>query len=126
MLIDDDLSHKLSYFEFRIIFNNGENRFDIDIDDLSMAYKRGYIEKVLVDTDSVSCYEAGSDIHIHSSTMYNNYYSNSFTATITDVDEQPEGTYCAEHNYNIHPSERLLFRETEVELFHQSLIFIIH
>ena len=63
------------------------------MDDLSMVYKRGYMEKVLVDTDDASCYEVGSDIHIHSSTMYNHYYLNSYTATITDVDEKPEGTY---------------------------------
>jgi len=98
VMIDHELSVEgLQHYEFRIVFNNQDHRYDIDIDDLSMSYKRGYMEKVLVDTDDVACYERGSDIHIHSSTNYNfgsggNSFD-SYTATITDVDTKPEGTY---------------------------------
>ena len=92
--IDDRLGvGGLTDFEFRIKMNNRQNTEDVDIDDISMVFKRGYVEKVLVDTDDARCWGVGSDVHFASSVFYNDHHTNSHTSTISKVEVESDGTY---------------------------------
>ena len=68
--------------------------YTMEYDDLSIRYVRGYVDKVLVDSVDTSCWGAGSDLHITSSTFYNDgtpLIPNGYKGKITQVIEGGNG-----------------------------------
>ena len=69
--VDTDLSRALSA-SWRLYLNNTRDGiYTVDYDDLSIRFLRGYVDKIVVDRVDTSCWGAGSDIHVTSSSFYN-------------------------------------------------------
>jgi len=69
--IDTDLSRALSANWRLYLTNTRDGIYTVDYDDLSIKFLRGYVDKVAVDSVDSSCWGAGSDVHLTSSTFYN-------------------------------------------------------
>jgi len=69
--VDTDLSQALSASWRLHLTNTRDGIYSIDYDDLSIRFLRGYVDKIVVDSVDTSCWGAGSDVHVTSSTFYN-------------------------------------------------------
>ena len=85
-IIDEDIANAKDMI-WRIIIEGGETRMDYD--DVSIKFKSGAIEGILVDSSVTSCWGPGSEIHITSSTFDP---SESSVKTIDEVVVNNDGT----------------------------------
>jgi len=70
-IVDTDLSRALSASWRLYLTNTRDGIYTVDYDDLSIRFARGYVDQVVVDNNDASCWGAGSDMHVTSSTFYN-------------------------------------------------------
>jgi len=69
--IDTDLSRAMSAQWRLYLTNTRDGIYTVDYDNLSIRFLRGYVDKIVVDSADASCWGAGSDVHVTSSTFYN-------------------------------------------------------
>jgi len=71
--------------------------FVIDYDDLSITYSKGYISELVVNDMDGSCWGAGSDVHVATSTFYSfggKYPTgNGYSGTLVGVSAESDGTH---------------------------------
>jgi len=70
-MVDTDLSRALSASWRLYLTNTRDGIYTVDYDDLSIRFARGYVDKLIVDSNDASCWGVGSDLHVTSSTFFN-------------------------------------------------------
>ena len=66
--------------------------YNLDFDDISIRYLEGYVDEIVVDSNDVSCWGNGSDVHITSATYYNNHRDNGSFSQIHNHTDNGDGT----------------------------------
>ena len=92
-LINEDLSTTSeAYVRMRLFNNRDGGKYDLDYDDISMSYSKGYVDELVVESNDVSCWGIDADVHITSSTYYNYYVENGYSSRIKQVIDYSDGT----------------------------------
>lgn len=81
-----------AYVRMRFFNNRDGGKYDLDYDDISMSYSKGYVDELAVESNDVSCWGIDADVHITSSTYYNYYIENGYTSRIKQVIDNSDGT----------------------------------
>lgn len=63
--LSSDIRLRMSFFNSR----DGA-RYDVDLDDISIQYVKGYVDEFVVDSDDVSCWGSDADIHVTTSSFF--------------------------------------------------------
>jgi hypothetical protein len=93
-IVDTDLSKAVSSY-WRLYMSNTRDGhlFTVDYDDLSIRFVKGYVDKLVVNGPDVSCWGVGSDLHITSSTFYNDEIRpNGYRGNIIQVTDAGNGS----------------------------------
>lgn len=96
--IDEELSQLLqdSSANLRMSFRNTRDgsRYDVDYDDISISYHKGYVDELIVDNSDVSCWGNDADIHVTSAVYYSSSSekSNGFVTKIESVTDNGDGS----------------------------------
>jgi hypothetical protein len=94
-IVDTDLSRALSAQWRLYLTNTIDGIYTVDYDDLSIRLSKGYVDKIIVDSNDASCWGAGSDLHVTSSTFYNGdgtpIIPNGFKGKIVQVTDDGNG-----------------------------------
>ena len=69
-------------------------KYEIDYDDISIRYNKGYVDELVTDSSHVSCWGDNADVHITSATYYSDIsdIDNGFVTTIKSVVDNGDGT----------------------------------
>jgi len=95
-IVDTELSQAVSAVWRLSLSNRRDGIYTVDYDDLSIRFVRGYVDKLAVDSVDASCWGAGSDVHVTSSTFYNGdgtpIRPNGYRGKIIQVTDSGNGT----------------------------------
>ncbi len=94
-MIDEDLSETNEAYLLMGLNNNRDGeKYNLDFDDISIRYNRGYVDELVVDSNDVSCWGDGSDVHVTSATYYSwaQEKGNGFESQIGSVVDNGDGT----------------------------------
>ena len=78
--------------------HNGRDgaRYEIDYDDISVRYNKGYVDELVTSSSDVSCWGDNADVHVTSATYYSDIFSsdkgNGFVTKIKSVVDNGDGT----------------------------------
>ena len=77
-----------------IAFYNNEDKDTVDIDNISIRYHKGYVNTLIVSNNTASCWGPGSDVHIGTSTYFNEnkLKPNGYTGVIDSIEDNFDGT----------------------------------
>ena len=94
-MIDEELAEASeSQLKMKFVNKRDGHRYDLDFDDISIVYQKGYVSELVVDYQDTSCWGHGSDVHVTTSTYYN--YDNrkppGFQAQINNLVDHGDGT----------------------------------
>ena len=93
--IDEDFSETSKAYLMMGFQNQRDgSKYDLDFDDISIRYHKGYVRDLVVDTQDISCWGIDSDVHVTSATYYSwhNEIDNGFVSQIKDVTDNGDGT----------------------------------
>ena len=91
-MIDEDIS-KGSEARLRSAhFSNEAKDFNLDYDDISISYLKGYVDEIVVDSADVSCWGNDADGHLTSATFYNDQRDNGSFSQIHSHTDNGDGT----------------------------------
>ena len=84
--IDEDFSETSKAY-LMLAFHNyrdGGQKYDLDVDDISLRYHQGYTNNLVVSTQDISCWGIGSDVHVTSVSYcsWSNKKANGFVSKI--------------------------------------------
>ncbi len=94
-IVNEESSNlKLAYVEMHMRNTRDGENYDIDYDDFTLSFHKGYLKDIIVDSNDVSCWGAFSDVHVTSSTYFNwrKQKDNGFEAKIESVSDLGDGT----------------------------------
>ncbi len=80
---------------WRFHFHNARDiTVTVDYDNMSIAYKQGIVDQLVVEKDDTQCWGVGSDIHIPTSVYRSSHWwvPNSHTTEIGDITDNEDGT----------------------------------
>jgi len=93
--IDQELAEATD-LQFRMTINGDRDKnFDIDFDDMSIQFSRGYINKLVVSIYDAMCWGEDAEIHVGTSSYYSwnrGEVPNGFTSGIFNVKDNNDGT----------------------------------
>jgi len=92
--VDKVLAEATDLFLRMRINGDRDKTVDIDYDDVSIQFSRGYINKFVVSKDDAVCWGEDSEIHVGTSLYYswNSEVPNGFTSGISNVQYNNDGT----------------------------------
>ncbi len=94
-MIDEDLSETTEAWLHMGLDNYRDgDKYNLDFDDISIRYSRGYVDELVVDSDDISCWGNGSDVHVTSASYYSwaQEKRNGFESQIGSVVDNGDGT----------------------------------
>ena len=83
-----------SELTWRFVFHKKEDIDDVDFDDISISYHKGYVDSLVVSSNAASCWGSGSELHIGTSTYFNTYTlkANGYNSVIDSTKDNSDGT----------------------------------
>ena len=94
-IVDEEISETLeAVLTMRIGNSRDGSKYDLDFDDISIRYNKGYVSEFVVDNGDVSCWGNDADVHVTTSTYYSqsSKKSNGFQSQINAVVDNGDGT----------------------------------
>ncbi len=95
-MVDEELSENTGFARLymRMINSRDGRKYNLDYDDISITYKHGYVDEVVVDSDDVSCWGERADTHVTSSVYYSTTYfqPNGIDSQISNIVDNGDGT----------------------------------
>ena len=95
-MVDEVISDRNDLYIAMSLRNTRDgHRYELDFDDISFRYHKGYVHELVVDSDDISCWGSGSDVHVTSASYYNMWNSrktNGFVSQIINVIDNGDGT----------------------------------
>ena len=93
VIIDEMLSDvKAANIRMGLFNSRDGGKYEIDYDDVSFKYYKGYIDELVVDSGDSSCWGDDSDVHVTSATHYNNHERNGGYSQIQSHVANGDGT----------------------------------
>ena len=83
------------YLEMKIENSRDGDKYDLDFDDISIRYHKGYVNELVVDKEDVSCWGNEADVHITTSTYFTsngNRKPAGMQFNISDIVDNSDGT----------------------------------
>ena len=94
-MVDAEISEALEA-DLKMKFVNSRDgaKYDLDFDDLSIRYQKGYVNELVVSNEATSCWGNDADVHVTTSTYYSqsSKKSNGFQSQINAVVDNGDGT----------------------------------
>jgi hypothetical protein len=110
--IDEDLSETSEAYLLMGLNNNRDgHKYDLDFDDISIRYHKGYVSQLVVDSGNASCWGDGADVHVTSATYYSwaMEKGNGLLSPIKSLTENNDGT--ANLQLNVAPTLPIISEE---------------
>ncbi len=95
-VIDGDLSENTgeAYLLMHMKNERDGGKYNVDYDDISITYKQGYVDELVVDSEDVSCWGEGADTTVTSSIYYSklSHIPNGVNTQIANIVDNGDGT----------------------------------
>ena len=85
-MIDEEFANASeAWLKMRLNDSRNGDKYDIDYDNISISYSKGYVSNVVVDSNDIKYWGNGADVHVTSATYisYNNQKQNGFVSQIS-------------------------------------------
>ena len=99
---------------WRMVFDDDNVVADVDFDDISIKYHRGFVSKLVVSKTDTQCWDQQSDVHIGSSLLYsfhNSVVENGANSRIIGVLDNGDNTRTIELDSDHAPSVPIISSE---------------
>jgi hypothetical protein len=114
-IVDAELASSVQVKWQHRFHNWNGGSYPVDYDDISIEYASGYVDKLKVSADDVSCWGSNSEVHIASSTYYNfNNEAPNGVITTMGMKENSSGGI-VEINLNAPPSMPIISQDESAE-----------
>merc|ERR1711862_285095 len=94
-IVDEEMSEATNAdLKMAIDDDRDGGKVNLDYDDISIRYSKGYVSDLLVNSNDISCWENDADVHVTSATYYSwtDTKTNGFMSKIENVVDNNDGT----------------------------------
>jgi len=96
-MVEKDMAESTElYLRMKLDNSRDGAKYNLDFDDISLRYHKGYVSELIVDKQDVSCWGNGVDVHVTTSAYYNNNWDlrkpPGMQFNISDIVDNGDGT----------------------------------